>query len=204
MCAQYTIKRTLLVTLGCGCTLYVAAGCQSGAQNENETEPQVGEKQGRTSTETEAKPAAPFGEEADVQRAQSLWDEMEGYLEWETYPGKDGWQEGTSAHGKVLRYYVNAVVAEDPQAPRDGAILVKENYSAEEEDAIVSVTVMKKIAGYDPDNANRFWVKFSPEGDVVDNKQGTPLAGRVAKGSNKGCIACHAEAGGGDYVFAND
>ncbi len=30
------------------------------------------------------------------------------------------------------------------------------------------------------------------------------LAGRVAKGKPKGCIACHRGAAGGDYVYTHD
>jgi hypothetical protein len=30
------------------------------------------------------------------------------------------------------------------------------------------------------------------------------LAGRVAKGANEGCIACHTSAPGKDYVFTHD
>jgi|GEM_PF-3494242 len=30
------------------------------------------------------------------------------------------------------------------------------------------------------------------------------MAGRVAKGMEQGCIACHSNAVDGDYLFAND
>lgn len=30
------------------------------------------------------------------------------------------------------------------------------------------------------------------------------LAGRVAKGADQGCIACHQTAEGGDYVYTHD
>lgn len=41
--------------------------------------------------------------------------------------------------------------------------------------------------------------------DTVDkNDKGVPLAGRVAKGTTMGCMACHANAEGGDYLFVND
>lgn len=34
--------------------------------------------------------------------------------------------------------------------------------------------------------------------------EGLALAGRVAKGIKTGCMVCHANAKGGDYIFAND
>ena len=39
-------------------------------------------------------------------------------------------------------------------------------------------------------------VKFAPNGEIMTNEKGRKLAGRVAKGMTKGCIACHSNAGG--------
>jgi len=36
------------------------------------------------------------------------------------------------------------------------------------------------------------------------NPKGMQLAGRVAKGAEKGCIACHGSAPGDDYLFTTD
>jgi len=58
--------------------------------------------------------------------------------------------------------------------------------------------------GYDPDDKDWFWVKYAPDGTVLTNPKGMKLAGRVAKGMDKGCIACHAGAPGGDMVFNHD
>ena len=38
----------------------------------------------------------------------------------------------------------------------------------------------------------------------MKNPKGMSLAGRVAKGMPAGCIACHSNAGGGDFLFIND
>ena len=54
---------------------------------------------------------------------------------------------------------------------------------------------------YDPDNQNWFWAKYLPNGSLDKNPKGMQLAGRVAKGADAGCIACHAGADGGDYMF---
>ncbi len=69
---------------------------------------------------------------------------------------------------------------------------------------LMAVTVMQKVRGYDPEDKDWFWVKFDPSGGVMKNPKGMSLAGRVAKGMNKGCIACHGNAGGEDFMFVND
>lgn len=139
---------------------------------------------------------------ADVRHARSLWDRIENYADWPQPEGFAGWQEGTSPHGSVLRYYVNDAAQEN--LTQDGAVIVKENYSEESEDELLSVTIMEKRAGYDPETENWFYVKYAPDGSIMDNPQGQDLAGLVGKGASAGCIPCHATAGGGDYLFMND
>jgi len=143
----------------------------------------------------------PFGTQSHVQRAERIWSQqMSDYRTWSAYPGFDGWQDGQGPHGAKLKYFVNEVAAGDPTA--DGAVIVKENYSAERDDALTSVTIMKRIAGFAPDHADWFWVKYGPGGEVLENPKGLPLAGRV--GVDEGCISCHSKARGDDYLFAND
>lgn len=155
---------------------------------------------GEKEEETAAGPPEPANE--DVQHAQALWEQISDYENWTEPEGFQGWQPGKSPHGAILRYYVN----EEAEAglTRDGAVIVKENYSEESEDAIKSVTVMEKRAGYDPETKNWFYVKYSPEGKVLSNPKGKKLAGLVGKGGTKGCIPCHGSAGGDDYLFMND
>ena len=59
-------------------------------------------------------------------------------------------------------------------------------------------------AGYDDDNENWFWAKYLPDGSLDKNPKGMELAGRVAKGADMGCIACHSAAPGDDYLYVND
>ena len=98
---------------------------------------------------------------------------------------------------------------------RTGQVIVKRNYGPEgvsvEEvlsdpvEHLAAVTVMfKREEGYDPDNQNWFWVKYLPDGSLDQNPMGVRLAGRVAKGADQGCIACHSGAPGGDYEFLRD
>ena len=150
------------------------------------------------------KPTPPFGGQEDVSRAGALWSSMKGYRSWKSYPGLEGWQDGMSPHGKVLKYYVNDAVTAHPGHPHDGAIIIKENYGARDDGSLGAITVMKKIQGYDPENADWFWVKFDPKGNVMKNPKNMFLAGRVAKGMSKGCISCHSNADGDDFLFIND
>lgn len=65
-------------------------------------------------------------------------------------------------------------------------------------------TVMfRREAGFDADNQNWFWVKYLPDGSLDKNPAGMRLAGKVAKGADVGCIACHTGAGD-DMVFTSD
>ncbi len=63
---------------------------------------------------------------------------------------------------------------------------------------------MYKRKGYDADNQDWFWAKFKPDGSLHTNPKGVKLAGRIAKGMEMGCIACHSAAPGGDMVFNHD
>lgn len=146
----------------------------------------------------------PFGGQEDVSRAADLWKAMKEYRSWKSYPGLEGWQDGMSPHGKFLKYYINDIAAGNPGSPADGYVIVKENYGAKDEAKFGAITVMKKIKGYDPDNADWFWVKYDPKGNVMKNPKGMFLAGRVAKGKSMGCIACHSNADGNDLLFIND
>lgn len=155
-----------------------------------------------------AKP--PFGGPEDTAYAKKLWqvlvsERFVGPNTIVTYP-----YEGTQPHGDVLEF-IKSVVTVDGHR---GVVMVKKNYRGkdiDDEDVLAnpgkylkSITVMfRREAGYDPDNQNWFWVKYAPNGALLTNPKGMKLAGRVAKGMNKGCIACHKAAPGGDYTYTN-
>lgn len=95
-----------------------------------------------------------------------------------------------------------------------GDLVVKRNYGPEgvTKDEVLSdpgthlgsITVMfRREEGFDPDNANWFWAKYLPDGSLDTNPKGMSLAGKVAKGADQGCIACHSGAGG-DMLFTTD
>jgi len=152
--------------------------------------------------------AQPFGGDEDTAFASDVWQAMQGYEQWRL---KSGYYPGTSPHGQFLRVYYNLITVQG----KPYHVIVKDNYggqdasqdkvAAKPHEFLKSVTIMlQREAGYDPDNNDWFWAKYAPDGTVEKNPKGMALAGRVAKGTDQGCIACHQHAGGGDYVFTND
>lgn len=140
-----------------------------------------------------------FGGERAVRRARALWDEIDGYAdEWERFPGlPEPWQEGTEPHGEWLKVYVNGRASRDATAP--GAIIVKENYAAQSDDALRAISVMARPDDAEGEPDDWFWAQYRPGGELQRTEDDRPLAGRVPA-----CIDCHADAGGGDHVFSND
>ena len=154
----------------------------------------------------------PFGGPGSVQYAGKLWQALvdagmvgENALRAKPY-------KGIEPHGAILENFERDVTV----GGHTGVAVVKKNYVGDgitveqvvndaAEESLASVTVMyRREAGYDADNDDWFWVKYSPDGGVLKNPKGASLAGRVAKGMNAGCIACHKGAPGGDYVYTHD
>lgn len=152
---------------------------------------------------------APFGTDADADYAAQIWSVMddlmltgEGMLRSFPY-------EGVAPHGMMLEtFYTTGTIG-----GHTGDLIVKRNYGPEGVSAdevladpakhLGAVTVMfRREAGFDEDNQNWFWAKFLPDGSLDKNPKGMRLAGRVAKGAEQGCIACHS--GEDDYVFTSD
>jgi hypothetical protein len=70
---------------------------------------------------------------------------------------------------------------------------------------LASVKIMVQMEpGYDPPNNNWFYAKYLPDGSLDKNPKEMKLAGRVAKGADTGCIACHRRAADNDFVWTND
>lgn len=155
--------------------------------------------------------AMPFGSPTDVATAAEIWaamqaDEFVGPNSLITYP-----YQGSQPHGQLLEIITSHAEIDG----HDGVLIAKKNYVGEgitsvdvsnDPDAYLdSVTIMfQRQAGYDPENYDWFWAKYSPDGSVMNNPMGMALAGRVAKGMDAGCIACHVAAPGGDFVFSHD
>jgi len=152
--------------------------------------------------------AQEFGTDADAAYAADLWSVMQ-----EQRMVGDGMihsipYEGVEPHGLMLETFFTEGTVDG----HTGTLIVKRNYgpegvSAEEvqmapEDHLVAITIMfRREAGYDADNQDWFWVKYLPDGTLDQNPAGMQLAGRVAKGADAGCIACHS--GSENYLFTN-
>src|SRR5690606_2604466 len=114
--------------------------------------------------------------------------------------------EGNEPHGAIQEVLATTSTVGE----HTGELLVKRNHGGVEgltvqqvyDDPtthLAAITIMfKREAGYDPENQDWFWAKYLPDGALDKNEQGTPLAGRVAKGMDEGCIACHSAGGGAD------
>ena len=154
---------------------------------------------------------APFGTEEDTAYAAALWDLMVAA----NLAGDDAIRtipyEGVDPHGKMLETFFTSATIDG----HEGSLVIKRNYGPEgvEADQVLSnpakhlgaITVMfQREDGFDDENQNWFWAKFLPDGSLDKNAKGMQLAGRVAKGADQGCIACHANAPGEDYLFTAD
>ncbi|MFC3119331.1 cytochrome P460 family protein [Jhaorihella thermophila] len=153
----------------------------------------------------------PFGSDDDAAYAAKIWAAMESL----NLAGDNAIcalpYEGTDPHGMMLEtFYTKATID-----GHTGDLVVKRNYgpagvSVEEVQAdpakhLGAITVMfRREAGFDPEDQDWFWVKFLPDGSLDKNPKGMRLAGKVAKGADKGCIACHSGAGGDDFLFTTD
>lgn len=112
------------------------------------------------------------------------------YTDWELWPKKGKFYEGTEPHGALLTTFVNDAAFHsifEKKGMYDGSIIVKENYTADKK--LIALTVMYKIQGYNPDAGDWFWAKYSPDGKTV------------ASGKVKACIDCHGKMKDKDYIF---
>ena len=125
---------------------------------------------------------------------KALWDylKMEKYAKnWKKLPGTKAFYAGKEPHGALLTSYVNKIAYDAIKGKKgmlpDGAIIVKENYSADKK--LGALTVMYKVKGYNPQAGDWFWVKYLPDGKIA------------AEGKVGACINCHASAKANDYIF---
>jgi len=153
----------------------------------------------------------PFGGPDSVNYAKALWSAMEKSNLAGANAIMSTPYEGQAPHGAILDTVDTTLEVNG----HSGFVIVKRNYGGEgvTKEAVAnnpgkylgSVTVMfKREKGYDADNKDWFWAKYDPKGGVLKNPKKVALAGRVAKGMDAGCIACHMAAPGGDYVFNFD
>lgn len=156
----------------------------------------------------------PMGSTTDQEDAAHLWAVLKqenlvgnSMKSSRTYPG-------SPPHGKFLQTLHQQVTVDGHR----GIAIVKRNYGGPDVSVnaveanpgkyLKAVTVMfKRESGYDAEDKDWFWAKYKPDGSLhIKEKMNMeiPLAGRVAKGQDEGCISCHQGAPGGDFVFAQD
>jgi len=150
----------------------------------------------------------PCCDDASIKYSQDLWSVLTKANLVGTNAKADTPYKGQAPHGAVLE----TIHSEATVDGHKGMVVVKRNYGGEgvSVDAVKgdpakflkAVTVMfKRKDGYDPDNANWFWAKYNADGSLAKNPKGMQLAGRVMKGADKGCIACHTAVKDKDFLF---
>lgn len=145
----------------------------------------------------------PFGGSGDVAYAHDLWSKMQK-MGFNTKDSK--LYVGSPPHGivrEVLEGKINGNLVIVKRNYR-GKGLTPDTVATNRAKYLASITVMAKKPGYDPEDKDWFWVKYRPNGEVMQNPKGMKLAGKVAKGMPVGCISCHASAPGGDFMFIQD
>jgi len=156
----------------------------------------------------------PMGSSTDQKDAANLWTVLKqndlvgnNMVRSRIYPG-------TPPHGKILETLHKEITVDG----HTGIAIIKRNYRGSDvsvasvkshpEKYLKAVTVMfKREAGYDPEDKDWFWAKYKPDGSLHSKEKmgmDIPLAGRIAKGKDEGCISCHKGAPGGDFIFAQD
>jgi hypothetical protein len=173
--------------------LAMLTGCQQGADqsvHSAESEP----------TATQASMAESAMELPDTTGA-SLWAYLQesNYPEnWTSWPNKGALYTGQQPHGMLLTTYLNdaalAALTAQAGAMPAGAIVVKENYMGDS--TLAAVTVMYKVAGYNPEHGDWFFTKHLPDGTLDTAPNGMALEGRLM-----GCQNCHGAVKPNDYIF---
>lgn len=125
---------------------------------------------------------------------ERLWiriTEEADYRSYGQWPGHDGIRPGQAPHGVWHSVFVNRTLRESlplssGKAPV-GTIIVKENFTPSKE--LAAYTVMAKVEGFNPEQGDWFWAKYSAEGEIQ------------AEGTPKGCLTCHSGREDNDYMI---
>ena len=109
-----------------------------------------------------------------------------------------GMEMGKSPHGKVQIWYSNALkdlIGKATFKAPVGAVSIKPFEMGEKKGIAVMI---KKGAGYDPDNGDWYYEMRMPNGKMMQ-KDGMPMAGKM-----KMCTGCHAAASAKDYLAGTE
>ncbi|MGL1892158.1 MAG: cytochrome P460 family protein [Spirochaetaceae bacterium] len=126
-----------------------------------------------------------------------LWNRITNETDYNTYsymPGQEGLKNGQSPHGVLHKIFANKILLDGLPAKSGtvpyGSIIVKENYTSDEE--LDKLTVMVKVKDYNPEAGDWFWAAIKPNGEIL------------AEGTPKGCLSCHSGVKYNDYIVVKD
>lgn len=117
----------------------------------------------------------------------------------EFFTAMDARVEGSSPHGEVQIWYSRNIrdlilSGESFDSVPVGTVAIKEG--ASEPGVVNTITVMiKRVAGYDPDNSNWEYQKRGADAEILKNPDGQLIQGTVP-----GCIRCHVAASRYDFL----
>ena len=176
-------------------TLIAAAGCKTNGKaaegDQTEQPDEAGADEGEVVDDEEDE-----GDAAELVMAKALWMEAKDYREWPAHTPEP--VEGVAPHGEYIHLFYNdtakAAMGGEGDWP-DEAIFAKDNFPADESGEgpgeLASITMMKK------EDETWFWVKYEPDGTVMETPEGELIAGT----EDLGCISCHAASGLRDHVI---
>lgn len=147
----------------------------------------------------------PFGSKADAAYAADIWKAMKAVHLVGPNAINVRPYEGNHPHGAIQQVLDSKIKVRGRMA----RVILKRNFGGKGVTVqsvydnptknMGAITVMfKREKGYDPEDLDWMWIKYKPDGSLHKNPKGMMLAGKVAKGMEKGCIACHKAAGGAD------
>ncbi len=120
-----------------------------------------------------------------------------------------GGPDGTTGD-QTLRYVYSSLSALSGTVS-PGTIVTKKTFAKDDNgnptDLYVSFVMVKREAGYDPDNKDweYMMIPFDDMNDYMTKPFGTlPNVSAANRGKLANCISCHSGAGGSDYLFVND
>lgn len=203
---------------------WAPAPCRAQESNSNSPGPDAQDSSVQESSQSEETSSMSA---TDARFAKKFWNYLltNNYKHWSPPPGKSSdffqsesksFPSSTSmeAHSRWSKIYMNRVGTRQLQNLATGTVMILENYRADK--SLMSISVMYRSPGFNPEAGNWFWIQYAPDGTVLHTHQGVPtkpvaiaktftasrktvpLVGRAAS-----CIQCHQSAKS-DLAFFND